>query len=51
MLPKITCDFPHDGYGRSIIRELPDDELAVYQESLGHFQIREKKVDLGAALQ
>jgi len=51
VLPKITCDYPHDKDGKLIPHKLPDEELNNYHGVLGHFHVQTNKTDPGPAFQ
>lgn len=51
VLPKITCDYPHDKDGKLIPHKLPKEELENYQGVLGHFHVQTDKTDPGPAFQ
>ena len=50
-LPRVRCDYPHDGSGELINHKLPNRELADYQGLLGHYHIQTNKTDPGPAFQ
>lgn len=51
VLPRITCDYPHNAAGQLITTKLPDDVLANYRGLLGHYHVQRDKQDPGPAFQ
>ncbi|MDB6059314.1 MAG: negative regulator of beta-lactamase expression [Verrucomicrobiales bacterium] len=51
VLPKITCDYPHDKDGKLIPHKLAQEDLDNYHGVMGHFHVQTNKTDPGPAFQ